>query len=262
MDILKRELAPISQSVWDEIDNRAREVFESYLSARQIVSLKGPLGLNYTVVPEGRIGVNEEKDGVNYGLYKVKPLVETRVEFELDKTELDNLERGALDLELDSLEEAVRKSALFEENAIYNSLENAQIKGLDEASKNDPIQLGESSSDIMEAVTDGMLKLKEAFVGDNYVLVVGPKIWKKINKLSENYPLMRKLEETLGNKVMFSHVVDGALLLPVDHGDLEMTLGKDFSIGFDSVNGNKVKFFIMETFTFRVLDPAIIVKFK
>jgi uncharacterized linocin/CFP29 family protein len=262
MDVLKRNLAPISDGVWNEIDERAKEVFESYLSARRIVGLKGPLGLNYTVVPEGRVGPHDEKDGVKYGMYRVKPLVELRVEFELDRWELDNLERGAVDLELGALEEAVKKAALFEENVIYNSLEDAQIIGLQEASENEPIEMGESTSDIMEAVTDGLLKLKESFVGDNYVLVVGPKVWKKINKLSDNYPLMRKLEETIGNKVMFSHVLEGALLLPVDHDDLEMTIGRDFSIGYHSSTDEKVKFYIMETFTFRVLDPSIIVKFK
>lgn len=263
MNILKRELAPVTAEVWKEFDDRAVEVFKSYLSARKVVNVKGPKGLNYTVLPEGRLeNINEEKNGVSFGKYKVKPLAETRIEFEMDRWELDNASRGAEDLELENLENAVKKIALFEENAIYNGNKDIGIEGIINSSESEEMLFGESSSDIMESVSKGLVKLKEAFAEKPYTLVVGPNAWTKINKLSDDYPLIKKLEKMLGSNIVFSHVINGALLLPYNHEDLEMVIGKDFSIGYQSSDSKKVKFFIMESFTFRVLDPSIIIKFN
>ena len=50
--------------------------------------------------------------------------------------------------------------------------------------------------------------------------------------------------------------------MPFDHEDLELTIGRDFSIGYQSNDAQSVRFFATESFTFRVLDPSIIVKLK
>ena len=46
MDILKRELAPLTDEAWDEIESKAKEVLENHLSARKAVHVKGPLVWN------------------------------------------------------------------------------------------------------------------------------------------------------------------------------------------------------------------------
>jgi uncharacterized linocin/CFP29 family protein len=40
--MLKRNLAPISDEMWEEIDGRAKEVISNYLSARKVVHVSGP----------------------------------------------------------------------------------------------------------------------------------------------------------------------------------------------------------------------------
>ena len=76
------------------------------------------------------------------------------------------------------------------------------------------------------------------------------------------YPLDKRIKELIGGKIILSHVVDGAYLLPHNHDDLAMTIGKDFSIGYESHTDEKVKFFGIESFTFRVLNPDLVIKFK
>ncbi|MGL4905007.1 MAG: encapsulin, partial [Cetobacterium sp.] len=44
MDFLKKELAPISENVWKNIEERAKEVLTTQLSARRFVKLEGPVG--------------------------------------------------------------------------------------------------------------------------------------------------------------------------------------------------------------------------
>jgi uncharacterized linocin/CFP29 family protein len=43
-------------------------------------------------------------------------------------------------------------------------------------------------------------------------------------------------------------------------GDVELVLGQDFSVGFESADTKKVTFFITESFTFRIIEPRAYVK--
>src|SRR5690606_5510898 len=119
--MLYRDLAPISNEAWSEIDERAEEVLKSYLSARKVVKVNGPKGLDYNVITEGRLtNIHELESKLCYGTYQVQPLTETRVEFEMSRWELDNLARGARDVDYEPLETSLKEIALLEENAIYN----------------------------------------------------------------------------------------------------------------------------------------------
>ncbi|MBZ4668087.1 MAG: Linocin bacteriocin protein [Defluviitaleaceae bacterium] len=262
MDILKRSLAPLTDEAWKEIETRAQEVFESYLSARKFIHVEGPLGWNYTVLAEGRLTNIEGKDGEVYtGIYEAKPLIETRINFELSRWEMDNLIRGAKDIDLSPLEEAARKSALFEENVLYNGHASANIQGLQNASSHKPLPFGNNGSEIMDAITEGMLLLKRSFTKKPYTLVVGKETLKRIQREIQGDSLNKRITELLGGDIVYSEVADGALLVPYDHEDLEMTIGRDFSIGYETADEKRVQLFITESFTFRILDPDLIVKF-
>lgn len=262
MDILKRELAPIVSGVWEEIDKRAGEVLKSYLSARKVVNVQGPKGWNYTAIPEGRLEIKDDKSDVKMGLYKVKPLAEIRIDFELDRWELDNFIRGAKDIDFTELEEAAEKVALFEENAIFNGLEAAGIEGMVNAAAGNAVEFSGSEEGIMEAISKAIVMMQDCYAEKPYTLVVGEKVWNLINSKVEGYPLAKRIEQLIGGDIVFSHVVEDAILLPYDSENLEMTIGRDFSIGYCEHDTKKVKLFIGESFTFRVLDPRVIVNFK
>ena len=260
--MLYRELAPISNEAWEEIDERAKEVLKSYLSARKVVKVNGPMGLDYNVVTEGRLGNIEDKGDVRYSNYKVVPLTEARVEFEIDRWELDNIQRGAKDIDYSPLENAMKEIALFEENAIYNGLSNTPMVGIDKSSELSPISFGKDPTSIMEAITKGLIKLRESYQKGSFSLVVNEEAYKRILSKETAYPLDERIEKLIGGKIIFSHVINGAYLLPYDHDDLEFTIGRDFSIGYQSHCNEKVRFFATESFTFRVLDSSIIVKYS
>jgi len=262
MDYLKRQLAPLTEEAWHGIEERATEVLKSILTARKVVHVEGPKGLGHTVIPEGRLTILEEESGeVKTGLYKVKPLIETRTEFTLDRWEMDNLTRGARDVDLGPLENAAREAALFEENAIFNGHAKGNIEGLVQAAEK-TLEFGQDASSIMDAITDGVLTLRDNFVTTPLTLVAGEKVWHQINHEAGAYPLYRQITELIEGGILFSPALEGALLLPYDHEDLELNLGIDFSIGYQDHDSKNVNLYIAESFTFRVLDPALIVKFN
>lgn len=260
--MLYRELAPISNEVWHEIDERAREVLKSYLSGRKVVRVNGPKGLDYNVITEGRLENVVDNEDVCYGTYKVLPLTEARIEFEMNRWELDNINRGAKDIDYEPLEKAAEKIALFEENAIYNGFEKGSIKGLRDSLEIKEIAIGKDFTSIMNSISEGLIKLRESYQKGPFDLVVNGEVYKRILSANSPHPLEERIEELIGGKIVYNHIVDGAYLLPHNHEDLELTIGRDFSIGYQSHTNESVRFFITESFTFRVLDPSIIVKFS
>lgn len=260
--MLYREISPVSTKAWKEIDERAIEVLKSYLSARKVVHVVGPKGLEYNAISEGRLTNIGEIDGVYFGNYQVVPLTETRVEFEMNRWELDNVERGAKDVDYEPLEKAMEKTALFEEKAIFDGLDKAIMKGLDGEKSQSTLELGSNPKEIMDALTQGIIKLRKAYVKAPYTLVVSPQAYKRILSVDTGYPLAKRIEDLIGGEIVLNQAIEGAYLLPYDNEDLELTIGRDFSIGYQNHTNEKVRFFVKESFAFRVLDENIIIKYN
>uniref|UniRef100_UPI0026F09E07 family 1 encapsulin nanocompartment shell protein n=2 Tax=Fusobacteriaceae TaxID=203492 RepID=UPI0026F09E07 len=212
MDFLKRELAPITANGWKEIEERATAVLSKELSARKFIRVTGPLGRDITSVTTGRMDV-KTKDDIKYGVYKIQPLTESRICFPLSRWELDNIERGAKDVDYSSLDDGVRKAAKFEEEAIFKGLEDGQIDGIYKSSSYETLDFGKTADETLKAIFDGILKLDAAFAKKPYVLVVSNEKWYYLNTIVKEYSLPEKLEKILGQKIVVSKSIDGAILL-------------------------------------------------
>ncbi|MCC5910167.1 MAG: bacteriocin family protein [Clostridiaceae bacterium] len=261
MDVLKRELAPLTSEVWEEIDAKAGQVLKANLSARKAVKVVGPKGWDHTVVAEGRLDLLNEDGNVKSGIYKAKPLVEARINFTLNRWEMDNIVRGAKDIDLDALEDAVRELAYFEEKSIYEGFEKGGIVGLKEASENESIPFGIEGTAIMDSISKGLILLREAYADKPFTLIVGKEAWRRLNMEIQGTPLINRIEALMDGTILYSPVVEDAFLIPYDHDDLELTIGQDFSIGYETHDEKTVRLFITESFTFRVLDPKLIVHY-
>ena len=113
MNNLKRELAPISAAAWHEIDAEATRVLKLKLAGRKLVDFEGPLGPTGAAVNTGRrerLGAAPVAD-VEASRRQVLPLVELRAYFDLSREEMDAVERGAKDPELQPLIEAATRIA-------------------------------------------------------------------------------------------------------------------------------------------------------
>src|SRR5205085_9493855 len=76
MTHLHRELAPISDNAWTEIEKEASRTLRTFLAARQVVDFSGPHGWDYSADSLGRLErVPGPVDGVDAGIRAVQPLV-------------------------------------------------------------------------------------------------------------------------------------------------------------------------------------------
>ena len=263
MNILRKSLAPVSESAWEEIKERTKQVLGNYLTARKFVDINGPNGLEMGGVSTGRLTIpdNQSDDGVNYGLREFLPLTEVRKPFELDLWELDNIERGAKDVDLTPLENAVRQVAAFEENAIYQGFQPAIIKGLEESAEGDPVNLPTDANAFLKEVGKQIINFKSKAVEGPFTLVISEEKWLELIKLSEGYPIQKQLKAVLGGKVLINHFNKNSFLLSERGGDYELVIGQDYTLGYDGHTSEKVKLFLTGSFTFRVLSPDAVVVF-
>ncbi len=263
MDILRKSLAPITTEAWEEINDTAVDVFTSVLSGRKFLDVEGPKGWNYAALSTGRINVPAAQKGkVKYGINQVLPLVEVRIPFELNIWELDNVARGAEDIDLDALEDAAREVAQFEEKAIYEGFKAAGITGLKNSSDYDPIPFPDAAEDILTAVSLGVSQMKTAAIEGPYSLVLNTERWQKVNSFIRGYPLRKQLENLLGGSIILAPYVKESFLVSERGGDFRLVLGQDLSIGYESHNNKSVQLYFTESFTFQVIDPAAVIVMK
>jgi len=264
MDILKKNLAPISDTAWNEIDEMARNTLVANLSGRKVLDFDGPHGINYTSINLGRLSMGEgpDKNGVKYGIYNVQPLVESRINFSLKTWELDNIERGARDISLDSLVAAAKKMAIFEENAVFNGFKPGHIEGMQSIVSGKEITLKLDNNSILDSLAEAQTRMHSEGVSGNCNFVVNPEIWKFMGRISPGGTLKSLVERQIGGSVIYSEAVNGAILISARGGDAELVVGQDMAIGYDHHTSEEVFLFLTESFTFRVIAPEAIVSFK
>src|SRR4029077_20124372 len=96
MNNLHRELAPISDSAWAQIEEETSRTLKRYLAGRRVVNVHLPGGTGRSAVGTGHLQtIAAPGDGIVARQREVKALVELRVPFELDRQAIDDVERGA-----------------------------------------------------------------------------------------------------------------------------------------------------------------------
>ncbi len=257
-------MAPVDASAWAQIDDIARQALLTHLSARKFVDVVGPFGIGHACVPLGRLQVpagQKHPSGLQYGIHQVQPLIETRIPFTIDQWELDNIVRGAKDVQLDSLLAAARDIADFEEQAIYKGFAPGNLPGIAASIERDPIPLALDVHAITDAISEGQTQLIAAGVEGISALVVNPTVWKFMARNTQGGTLRELVQRQIGGQVIYSSTVNGALLVSQRGGDLELTLGQDLSIGYKSHDAQAIHFYLTESFTFRVIAPEALVAF-
>jgi uncharacterized linocin/CFP29 family protein len=262
MKFLKRELAPLVDEAWSEIEGEAVRVLKSNLSARHVVDLEGPKGFDFSAVNLGRLSKTEEHQGVHYGIRLVMPLVELRVPFQMDIWELDNLARGAKDVDTDPVIRAALQLAAFEDHAIYQGFEPAGVAGILKSAEHEALTLPAEAAGYPDVVAQAVIDLNDDGIGGPYALILGTKPFRLLSGDVSVYPPRQRIAKMTEGPVLHSPVLEGGVLLSLRGGDFELTVGQDVSLGYHHHDREKVSLYLTETFAFRVLGPEAIVELK
>src|SRR5689334_20291007 len=120
MDNLHRELAPVSEAAWAQIEEEATRTLKRHLAGRRVVDVRGPAGYELAAVGTGRARdiIEAPADGVLARQRLAAALVELRAPFTLDRAQIDDVERGAEDADWQPVKNAARQIAFAEDRAI------------------------------------------------------------------------------------------------------------------------------------------------
>jgi uncharacterized linocin/CFP29 family protein len=259
VDLLKREMAPILREAWAVIDEEARKVLELHLGGRRLVDFSGPHGWELAGVNTGKLDVVDWQpvDGVSAALRLMQALLEVRTPIHLPIMELDSIGRGAKSLDFAPIADAAQRIARTEDGAIFNGLEEAGITGLLAATPHDPLRVRDVG-DYPRAIRTAMSKLARFGINGPYALALGAKLYDEVFTAVEGgYPVARQISsQILDGPIVRAPVLDNGVVLSMRGGDYELTVGQDLSVGYAGHDRSEIELFLVESFTFRVLEPG------
>lgn len=164
MNHLLRELAPLSDAAWAEIDDEATRTLTHFYAARKLVDFDGPLGYAASAVGLGRLEpVGDQPPGaVTANRRQLLPLLELRRQFTLQRSETESIDRGACNADLDPLIDACREVAFAEDTLVFAGNASAGIVGIVEASPHAAITLTDEFERYPNWVAQAVAVLKDA----------------------------------------------------------------------------------------------------
>src|SRR3984885_6421371 len=255
MNNLHRELAPISDSAWAQIEEETSRTLKRYLAGRRVVDLKGPAGTSLSAVGTGHLRtITPPAKGIVTRQREVKTLVELRVPFELDRQAIDDVERGANDSDWQPAKDAARQIAFAEDAAIFEGYAAAGIGGIREGTSNPIMTLPGDVREYPDAISQSLSQLRLVGVNGPYSVLLGAAPSTALAETSDyGSPVLEHIKRLVKDEIIWAPAIAGAFVLTTRGGDFDLHIGQDVSIGYLSHTDAAVRLYLQETFTFLLL---------
>jgi uncharacterized linocin/CFP29 family protein len=255
MNNLHRELAPISDAAWADIEEETTRTLKRYLAGRRVVDVHGPGGVGLSAVGTGHLKtIAAPGDGVLARQRDVKALVEFRVPFELDRRQIDDVERGSIDSDWQPAKDAAQKIAYAEDRAIFEGYAAAGIGGIRQGTSNPTMVLPGEVRRYPEAIAQALNQLRLVGVNGPYSVLLGADAYTALAETSDNgYPVLEHVKKLVKDLIIWTPAIAGAFVLTTRGGDFGLHIGQDVSIGYLSHTDSVVRLYLQESLTFLLL---------
>ena len=255
MNNLHRELAPISDAAWAQIEEETKRTVKRYLAGRRVVDVQGPGSVSLSAVGTGHLKtIAAPGEGIVARQRDVKALVELRVPFELDRQQIDNVERGANDSDWQPAKDAAQKIAYAEDRAIFEGYAAAGIGGIRQGTSNPIMTLPDDVRQYPDALAHALSQLRLVGVNGPYSVVLGADAYTALAETVDNgYPVLEHVKKLVKDEIVWAPAIDGAFVLTTRGGDFDLHIGQDVSIGYLSHTDSIVRLYLQETLTFLLL---------
>jgi uncharacterized linocin/CFP29 family protein len=234
MNNLHRELAPISDAAWAQIEEEASRTLKRYLAGRRVVDVQAAGGTGLSAVGTGHLrSIKAPGDSIIARQREVKALVELRVPFDLDRQAIDDVERGANDSDWQPTKDAARQIAFAEDRAIFEGYDAAGIQGIRQGTSNPVMTLPADVRDYPDAIADAYTALAETS--------------------DHGYPVLEHVKRLVNDEIIWAPAIAGGFVMTTRGGDFDLHIGQDVSIGYLSHTDAAVRLYLQETLTFLLL---------
>ena len=255
MNNLHRELAPISDAAWSDIEEETSRTLKRYLAARRVVDVQGPGGVALPAIGTGHLlTIKASGDDILARQREVKALVELRVPFDLDRQQIDDVERGAEDSDWQPAKDAARKLAFAEDRAVFDGYAAAGIQGIRQGTSNPLMTLPADVTDYPDAIAQALSQLRLVGVNGPYSVLLSADAYTALSETSDHgYPVLEHIKRLVDGEIVWAPAIAGAFVLTTRGGDFGLHIGQDISIGYLSHTDTAVRLYLQETFTFLLL---------
>ena len=255
MNNLHRELAPISDAAWSQIEQETSRTFKRHLAGRRVVDLHGPAGTSLSAVGTGRLKeIAAQSEGIVARQRQVKALVELRVSFDLQRQAIDDVERGANDSDWQPAKDAARQLAFAEDRAIFEGYDAAGIVGIRQGTSNPKRTLPGDVRQYPDAIAQGLSQLRLVGVNGPYSVLLGADAYTALAETSDHgYPVLEHVKRLVEDKIIWAPAIQGAFVVTTRGGDFDLHIGQDVSIGYLNHTETAVRLYLQETVTFLLL---------
>lgn len=263
MKNLHRELAPISEAAWANLEGEIRSTFATRIAARRFVDMPEARGTEFSSLTTGREAeATSPVEAVRARRREVLPVVELRAPFTLSREEIDAVARGAVDPDWGPAQDAAAQLARAEDSAVFEGLDG--ITGIIPATPNAAIGLPESIRELPDAVSRAIEAVRLAYVGGPYSLLLSAELYTQVvETVDHGYPVLAHIQRALGEgRIMWAPNLTGALLVSERGGDFELHLGQDLSVGYLAHDAQTVTLYLQESLTFRIATPEAAVALR
>jgi uncharacterized linocin/CFP29 family protein len=265
MNNLHRELAPVSDAAWEQIEEEVARTFKRYLAGRRVVDVNEAQGVSLSAVGTGHLkNIAPNRKGILTRQRQVNALVEFRVPFELTRHAIDDVARGANDSDWQPAKDAAREIAFAEDGAIFDGYEAAGIVGVRQGTSNPKLTLPTDVRQYPDAISQGLSQLRLAGVNGPYAVLLGADAYTQLSEISDHgYPVLDHVKRLVDEKnIVWAPAIEGAFIVTKRGGDFDLHIGQDLSIGYLSHTDTTVKLYLQETFTFLYLTSEASVAFS
>jgi uncharacterized linocin/CFP29 family protein len=261
MNNLHRELAPISDAAWAQIEEETSRTLKRYLAGRRVVDVQAPGGSALSAVGTGHLRtIAAPADGIVARQREVKALVEIRVPFELARDAIDDVERGSNDSDWQPVKDAARQMAFAEDGAIFEGYSAAGIGGMRQGTSNPTMALPADVRAYPEAIAQALSRLRLVGVNGPYSVLLGADAYTALAETSDHgYPVLEHVKRLVNDEIIWAPAIAGAFVLTTRGGDFGLYIGQDVSIGYSSHTDTAVRLYLQETFTFLLLTTEAVV---
>lgn len=250
---LHRELAPVSDAAWAQVEDEARRTFTRNIAGRRVVDVIGPAGPELSAVGTGHLRPLDAPDeGVIVRQRLSQQVIELRAPFTVTRQAVDDVERGAQDSDWQPVKDAAKHIAFAEDRAIVHGSAAAGITGIAPGSSNPPLPLPQDAQQVPDTVARALNALLLAGVNGPYSLLLSADAYTAVAETTDHgYPILDHLARLLHDgEIVWAPALDGALMVSTRGGDYALHIGQDLSIGYLSHDAEHMELYLQESLTF------------
>ncbi|WP_158169969.1 family 1 encapsulin nanocompartment shell protein [Mycolicibacterium smegmatis] len=252
MDNLYRDLAPITDAAWTQIETEASRTFQRHIAGRRVVDVSAPAGPRKAAVNTGHLlDLTPPVTDVVTHLRDFRPMVRLRVPFTIQRCDVDDAERGSQDSDWSPVKDAAKRLAFAEDRAVFEGYAAARIEGIRSCTSNPTMALPEDPRGYPDALAQALSRLRLAGVDGPYSVLLSADAYTKVSETTEHgYPIREHLNRLVDGDIIWAPAIGGGFVLSTRGGDFDLQLGQDVAIGYLSHDADTIVLYLQETVTF------------